>query len=81
MRYLNLKARTHRTCRSRDLLEGGVVLDGEIWLELEDGVETCLRPFDVFVQNGTRHAWRNKSSRPATFAVALVDAAKDEAAV
>lgn len=56
-------------------IDYGVVLDGEIWLELEDGVETCLKPFDVFVQNGTRHAWRNKSDRPVTFAVVLVGAA------
>ncbi|WP_201839854.1 cupin domain-containing protein [Microvirga zambiensis] len=52
----------------------GIVLDGEIWLELERGQETLLRPFDVFVQNGTRHAWRNKSDRPATLAVVLIGA-------
>ena len=56
-------------------IDYGVVLDGEIWLELENGVETCLRPFDVFVQNGTRHAWRNKSDRAATLAVVLIGAA------
>jgi hypothetical protein len=56
-------------------IDYGIVLDGEIWLELENGVETCLKPFDVFVQNGTRHAWRNKSGRPATFAVVLIGAA------
>ena len=55
-------------------IDYGVVLDGEIWLELENGVETKLKPFDVFVQNGTKHAWRNKSDRPATFAVVLIGA-------
>jgi hypothetical protein len=55
-------------------IDYGIVLDGEIWLELEDGVETCLKPFDVFVQNGTRHAWRNKSDKPASFAVVLIGA-------
>jgi hypothetical protein len=55
-------------------IDYGVILDGEIWLELENGVETCLKPNDVFVQNGTRHAWRNKSDRPATLAIALVGA-------
>ncbi len=55
-------------------IDYGIVLDGEIWLELENGVETRLKPFDVFVQNGTRHAWRNKSDRPATFAVVLIGA-------
>lgn len=56
-------------------IDYGIVLDGEIWLELENGVETCLKPMDVFVQNGTRHAWRNKGDRAATFAVVLIGAA------
>lgn len=63
----------HRT----PTIDYGIVLDGEIWLELENGVETCLKPFDIFVQNGTRHAWRNKSDRQATFAVVLVGAVAD----
>lgn len=62
-------------------IDYGIVLDGEIWLELEDGIETCLKPFDTFVQNATRHAWRNKSDRPATFAVVLVGVAASNEAV
>ena len=56
-------------------IDYAIMLDGEIWLELDNGVETWLKPFDIFVQNGTRHAWRNKSDRPATFAVVLIGAA------
>lgn len=52
----------------------GIVLDGEIWLELDDGRAELLRPHDVVVQNGTRHAWRNKSGRPATLAFVLIGA-------
>ena len=55
-------------------IDYGIVLDGEIWLDLGDGRGTCLKPFDVFVQNGTRHAWRNKSDQPATIAVVLIGA-------
>lgn len=53
-------------------IDYGIVLDGEVWMELDNGVETRLVQFDVFVQNGTRHAWRNKSGKPATIAVVLV---------
>ena len=53
----------------------GVVLTGELWLELDDGAEVHLRPGDIVVQNGTRHAWRNKGSQPCTVAYALVGAA------
>ncbi|SAL63197.1 cupin 2 domain-containing protein [Caballeronia arvi] len=50
----------------------GVVLDGEIWLELDDGETRHLRQHDVIVQHGTRHAWRNKSERPATLSFVLI---------
>src|SRR5437667_6328956 len=36
-----------------------VVVDGEIWLELDDGKTVDLKKGDVVVQNGTRHALRN----------------------
>ena len=51
-----------------------IVLDGEIWLELDEGRSTLLRQHDVVVQNGTRHAWRNKSDRSATLAFVLIGA-------
>ena len=54
----------------------GVVLSGEIWLELDDGAEVHLPPGDIVVQNGTRHAWRNKSDQPTTMAFVLVGADK-----
>jgi mannose-6-phosphate isomerase-like protein (cupin superfamily) len=43
-----------------------VVYDGEIWLELDDAETLHLKRGDVVVQNGTRHAWRNKASKPVT---------------
>jgi mannose-6-phosphate isomerase-like protein (cupin superfamily) len=42
-----------------------IVFDGEIWLELDDGKTVHLKRGDVVVQNGTRHAWRNKGSESA----------------
>ena len=43
-----------------------VVYDGEMWLELDDGKTLYLKRGDVVVQNGTRHAWRNKGTQPVT---------------
>ncbi|UJW81224.1 cupin domain-containing protein [Hydrogenophaga sp. SL48] len=51
-----------------------IVLDGEIWLELDGGRASHLRQHDVAIQNGTRHAWRNKSNRSATLAFVLIGA-------
>lgn len=60
----------HRT----DTIDYDVVLDGEIWLELDDGAETLLQQGDVVIQGGARHAWRNRSSRDATMLFVLVGA-------
>lgn len=58
-----------------DSIDYDIVLDGEIWLELDD--ETVhLRQGDVVVQSGTRHAWRNQGDRPATLAFVLIGATR-----
>ncbi len=57
-----------------DSIDYDVVLDGEITLELDDGKEVVLRRHDVCVQHGTRHAWRNRTDKPATMLFVLVGA-------
>ena len=47
-------------------VDDSIVYDGEIWMELDDGETVHLKSGDVVVQNGTRHAWRNKGTKPAT---------------
>lgn len=59
-----------------DTVDYGIVLEGEVWLELDDGKQVHLQAHDVVVQNGTRHAWRNKSQKPVTMAFVLVGAAR-----
>ena len=49
-----------------------ILLDGELYLELDNGRETLVKPGDVVIQNATRHAWRNRTDRPARFAVVFV---------
>jgi mannose-6-phosphate isomerase-like protein (cupin superfamily) len=43
-----------------------LVYEGEIWLEVDDAKTIHLKRGDVVVQNGTRHAWRNNGTTPAT---------------
>jgi mannose-6-phosphate isomerase-like protein (cupin superfamily) len=40
------------------------IASGELWLELDDGSETLLRAGDCVIQDGTRHAWHNRTSEP-----------------
>ena len=51
-----------------------IVLEGEVWLETGGGELTELGPGDVVVQNGTHHAWRNRSDKPAVLLSALIGA-------
>ena len=48
----------HRT----NSIDYGIVLSGEVELELDDGATTLLGPGDVVVQRGTIHLWRNRSA-------------------
>lgn len=48
----------HRTSS----LDYGIVLQGQVELELDDGVKTLLGPGDIAVQRGTMHLWRNPSA-------------------
>jgi len=57
-----------------DTVDFDVVISGEIYLELDDGSEVLLKAGDCVVQNGTRHAWRNRSGSNCVIAVALVGA-------
>ena len=44
---------------SSDTIDYGVVVRGEMTLELDDGKMVHLKQGDCIVQNGTRHRWRN----------------------
>src|SRR5690606_20154429 len=55
-----------------DSIDYGICVDGELWLVLDDGHESRIVPGTVVVQRGTRHAWENRSDRPATMVFAQV---------
>jgi mannose-6-phosphate isomerase-like protein (cupin superfamily) len=55
-----------------DTVDLDLLLSGELDLELDDGAEVHLRPGDCVIQNGTRHAWHNRTSEPCTMLSILV---------
>lgn len=64
----------HPGMHTTDTVDFDVILSGEVVLELDDGAEVLLKAGDCVIQNGTRHAWHNRSSRNCVIAVALVGA-------
>jgi quercetin dioxygenase-like cupin family protein len=62
----------HRT----ETVDYAIVLAGEITMVLDDQ-DVVLRAGDTLIQNGTNHAWANRSSAPAIVAFILIDARFD----
>jgi len=62
----------HRT----NSIDYGIVMSGQIELELDDGAKTLLGPGDIIVQRGTMHLWRNPSdTEPCRLVFVLTEAA------
>ena len=60
-----------------DTVDFAYIISGEVWLELDDGATVHLRAGDTVVQNGTRHAWRNKGTEPCRVVVFTVGVRRD----
>jgi mannose-6-phosphate isomerase-like protein (cupin superfamily) len=59
-----------------DTVDYVIIASGEVWLELDDGSETLVRAGDVVIQDGTRHAWHNRTDGPVVFHCVHVGAAR-----
>ena len=62
----------HPGMHTTDTVDFEYIVAGEVWLELDDGASVHLRAGDTVVQNGTRHAWRNKGPQPCVIVVFMV---------
>ena len=71
---LDVLERDHPGMHTTDTVDFDVVVSGEVVLELDDGAEVLLKAGDCVVQNGTRHAWHNRSSANCLIAVTLLGA-------
>ena len=57
-----------------DTVDYDIIVSGELVLELDHGAEVRLKPGDIVVQNGARHAWHNRASKPCVMYSVLVGA-------
>jgi len=53
----------HPLMHKTDTLDYIIILSGELYLVLEEG-ETLLKAGDIVIQQGTQHAWSNRSNKP-----------------
>lgn len=60
----------HRT----NSIDYGIVMTGEVELELDDGAKRTVREGGIIIQRGTNHLWRNTTDRPCRIAFILIEA-------
>jgi len=60
----------HRT----NSIDYGVVVEGEIELELDGGDRKTIGPGGIVVQRGTNHLWRNTTDKPCRIVFVLIEA-------
>lgn len=60
----------HRT----NSIDYGIILSGEIELELDDGAKKTVREGGIVIQRGTNHLWRNVTDTPCRIAFILIEA-------
>jgi hypothetical protein len=64
----------HPGMHTTDSVDFDIVVFGEIVLEVDDGAEATLKAGDCVIQNGTRHAWHNRSADICVIASCLIGA-------
>ena len=57
-----------------DTVDYVIILSGEVWLELDDSEGVLVKAGDCVIQNGTRHAWRNRADLPCVLAAVMLGA-------
>jgi mannose-6-phosphate isomerase-like protein (cupin superfamily) len=53
-------------------LDYGVVLSGEVILEMDSGETVLMHAGDCVVQRAAKHAWRNRSEKPVVIAFIMI---------
>jgi mannose-6-phosphate isomerase-like protein (cupin superfamily) len=66
----------HPGMHMTDTIDYDIVLDGDIVVEFDDGQTVAMTRGDILVQHGTRHAWRNPGTKPATMIFVLIGASR-----
>lgn len=61
IRIVNFAPRNFSMMHRTQSLDYGMVLEGEVIMELDDGSQTVMRKGDLAVQRATMHTWKNNS--------------------
>jgi quercetin dioxygenase-like cupin family protein len=68
---MNLESPSVGIARIPLIMESGIVLAGELWMQLDEE-EVHLKSGDVVIQRGTIHNWENRGAEPCIMAFILI---------
>ena len=71
--HARVDTRRHPAMHKTESVDYIILLAGEVTLLLDEG-EVAMKPFDVVIQRGTNHAWRNDGDVPAVLCGVLIAA-------
>ncbi|BFZ64085.1 hypothetical protein YB2330_005223 [Saitoella coloradoensis] len=74
LRYIDFPPQSKGLMHRTDTLDYGIVLKGDIELELDSGEKKSMKSGDVAVQRGTNHAWNNNTGNWTRMAFVMIDA-------
>lgn len=74
IRIVDMLPRAQSPMHRTNSIDYGIVLKGEIELELDDGATTTVREGGIIVQRGTNHLWRNATDQVCRIAFILIEA-------
>ena len=74
LKVLEISPGTKPVMHKTETLDYVIVIDGEVDMLLDDGVEVCMKAGDIMIQRGTVHGWANRCDRPCRIAFVLLDA-------
>ncbi len=74
LRFVDFAPGTRSPMHRTASIDYGIVLEGEVDLELDGGEVKRLKAGDVVIQRGTNHAWVSRGDRPARMAFVLIEA-------
>lgn len=60
-RFIDIGPNNQPVMHRTQSLDYGIVMSGEVIMELDDGSSTLLKAGDVAIQRATKHAWKNPS--------------------
>lgn len=74
LRIVDFPPHTQSPMHRTQSIDYGIVIWGEIEVELDGGQRTTLKQSEVCVQRGTNHLWRNSTDKWVRVAYVLLDA-------